>query len=51
LLTEVAQLIDQGLIKTTLGKDLGTINAKNLRTAHQEIEAGSTIGKIVLSGF
>jgi len=51
LLSEVAQLIDQGLIKTTLGKDLGTINAQNLRAAHQEIEAGSTIGKIVLSGF
>ena len=51
LLSEVAQFIDQGLIKTTLGKDLGTINAQNLRAAHQEIEAGSTIGKIVLSGF
>ncbi|WP_440905403.1 zinc-binding alcohol dehydrogenase family protein [Catenovulum sp. SX2] len=51
LLNQVAKLIDQGHIKTTLGKHLGTINAENLRQAHAELEARSVIGKIVLEGF
>ena len=51
LLNKVSELIDQGHIQTTLGKNLGTINAKNLRMAHQEIESGQSIGKIVLQGF
>lgn len=51
LLNEVAQLIDQGHIKTTIGKNLGLINAKNLRAAHQELESGRSIGKLVLEGF
>lgn len=51
ILDRVSELIEQGLIKTTIGKNLGTINAENLRAAHQEIEAGSSIGKIVLEGF
>ncbi len=51
LLTQVADLVDQGYIKTTVGKHLGTINAANLRIAHAELEAGKSIGKIVLEGF
>jgi len=51
LLNRVADLIDQGYIKTTVGKHLGTINAENLKAAHQEIESGKSIGKIVLTGF
>ena len=51
LLTKVADLIDQGYLQTTVGKNLGTINAENLRTAHQLIESGKSIGKIVLEGF
>jgi zinc-binding alcohol dehydrogenase family protein len=51
LLNNVADLIDQGYIKTTIGKNLGTINAANLRMAHEEIESGKSIGKIVLEGF
>lgn len=51
LLNKVSELIDQGYIQTTVGKDLGTINAKNLRLAHEEIESGKSIGKIVLTGF
>jgi hypothetical protein len=30
---------------------MGTINAANLRAAHQALEAGRSIGKIVLEGF
>jgi zinc-binding alcohol dehydrogenase family protein len=51
LLNKVSELIDQGYIQTTVGKNLGTINAKNLRLAHEEIESGKSIGKIVLEGF
>jgi zinc-binding alcohol dehydrogenase family protein len=51
LLNSIAELIDQGHLKTTVGKNLGIINAANLRKAHEEIELGKSIGKIVLEGF
>ncbi|MEH6825528.1 MAG: zinc-binding alcohol dehydrogenase family protein [Motiliproteus sp.] len=51
LLNRVSDLLDQGYIQTTVGKNLGTINAANLRAAHEELEAGRSIGKIVLQGF
>lgn len=51
LLTRVADLVDQGYIQTTSGKNLGTINAEHLKAAHEELETGKAIGKIVLEGF
>ncbi|SDD44449.1 zinc-binding alcohol dehydrogenase family protein [Cupriavidus sp. YR651] len=51
LLNEVARLIDAGRVQTTVGENLGTINAANLRRAHALLEGGQTIGKLVLSGF
>jgi zinc-binding alcohol dehydrogenase family protein len=51
LLNRVAELIDQGYVKTTVGQHLGLINAANLRTAHEALESGRSIGKIVLEGF
>lgn len=51
LLNHVADLLDQGHIKTTLGQHMGTINAENLRAAHASLEEGRAIGKIVLEGF
>lgn len=51
LLNRIADLVDQGYIQTTSGKNLGTINADNLKTAHEELESGKAIGKIVLEGF
>ncbi|MDR5854633.1 zinc-binding alcohol dehydrogenase family protein [Caballeronia sp. LZ062] len=51
LLSEVARLIDAGVIRTTLGKNLGKINAANLREAHRLLEEGRAIGKLVLTGF
>jgi NADPH:quinone reductase len=51
LLTEVARLADAGTLRTTLGEDLGRINADNLRRAHQMLEEGRAIGKLVLTGF
>jgi len=51
LLNAVSDLIDKGVIKTTLGKNLGQINAENLREAHALLESGTSIGKIVLENF
>ena len=51
LLNRVAELIDGGRIRTTVGANYGAICAENLRKAHRDIESGSAIGKIVLEGF
>lgn len=51
LLQQVADMVDAGKLKTTLNSDFGTINAENLRKAHQLIESQQAIGKMVLSGF
>jgi len=51
LLNEVSELVDAGKIKTTLSQVLSPINAQNLKLAHQQIESGTTKGKIVLHGF
>ncbi|MBP2604994.1 zinc-binding alcohol dehydrogenase family protein [Acinetobacter calcoaceticus] len=51
LLSEVAELVDAGKIKTTVSQVLSPINAQNLKLAHQQIESGTTKGKIVLHGF
>ncbi|WP_439853888.1 zinc-binding alcohol dehydrogenase family protein [Pseudomonas yamanorum] len=51
LLNRVAELIDAGTLKTTVGEHFGVINATNLRRAHELLESGKAKGKIVLEGF
>lgn len=51
LLNDVAQLVDSGVIKTTLAERFGAINATNLKRAHALIESNRAKGKIVLEGF
>lgn len=51
LLDEVARLVDDGIVRTTLAEHYGKINAANLRRAHALIESGRSRGKIVLEGF
>jgi zinc-binding alcohol dehydrogenase family protein len=51
LLNDVAGLVDEGVLKTTVGESFGAINAANVARAHAALEARRTIGKIVLSGF
>jgi len=51
ILNATAELVERGELKTTLGQHFGTINAANLRRAHQALETGRTTGKIVLEGF
>lgn len=51
LLKRVAELVDQGRLRSTQTQVLGRIDAATLRRAHALIESGRTIGKLVLSGF
>jgi zinc-binding alcohol dehydrogenase family protein len=51
LLNDVADLIDKGVLRTTLDQSFGSINAANLRRAHALLESGKSRGKIVLEGW
>ena len=51
LLNEAAGLIEAGVLRTTLKQNLGRICAANLKQAHQLLEEGHVIGKLVLEGF
>ncbi|MCL9684733.1 zinc-binding alcohol dehydrogenase family protein [Legionella maioricensis] len=51
ILAEMASLVDQGKIKTTVAECMGAINAANLKKAHALIESGQARGKIVLTDF
>lgn len=51
LLNTISELIDQGIIRTTLNQTLSPINAVNIKKAHQAVESGKMIGKIVLEHF
>jgi zinc-binding alcohol dehydrogenase family protein len=51
LLNDVADLIDKGVLRTTLGENFGIINAANLKRAHALLESGKSRGKIVLEGW
>lgn len=51
LLNRMAALIDEGVLRTTLNESFGTINAANLRRAHELVETNRSRGKLVLEGF
>src|SRR3989440_4160250 len=51
LLDDVADLIDKGVLRTTLDQTFGTISAANLKRAHALLESGKSRGKIVLEGW
>ena len=51
LLNRVAELVDAGRLRSTLGENFGRINAENLKRAHAAVESASTRGKTVLEGF
>lgn len=51
LLERVSALVDEGVLKTTVGEHFGAINADNLRRAHALLESGKARGKVVLEGF
>jgi zinc-binding alcohol dehydrogenase family protein len=51
LLNEVADLVDAGLLRSTLTNTLGELSVATLRQAHALVESGKAIGKTVLEGF
>jgi len=50
LLNEAAELVDAGVLRTTVYEHFGAMNAANLQRAHALLELGRSRGKIVLSG-
>ncbi|UAK71620.1 zinc-binding alcohol dehydrogenase family protein [Aeromonas enteropelogenes] len=53
LLQQVATLVDQGVLKSTLTRTLPELTPATLAQAHAELEAGRMMGKLVIdmSGF
>lgn len=51
ILGRIARLVDGEVLRSTMNAHLGKINAANMRRAHEIIESGRSLGKIVLEGF
>ncbi|NML17243.1 zinc-binding alcohol dehydrogenase family protein [Azohydromonas caseinilytica] len=51
LLDEVAKLVDEGRLRTTVTQTLQPINAANVRQAHALIESGRARGKVTIQGW
>ncbi|EMN1929712.1 zinc-binding alcohol dehydrogenase family protein [Burkholderia ambifaria] len=49
ILDKVAELTDQGVLRTTLTKTITPLNAASLREAHRLIEVGELVGKVVVA--
>lgn len=48
ILNKVADLLDQGILKHTLKETLNGFTVENFKKAHQQLESGTTIGKIAI---
>lgn len=51
ILNEVARLVDDAVLRTTMTERFSPINAANLKRVHARLESGTTRGKLVLDGF
>jgi len=51
LLNQVAERLDAGKLKCTLKETLSPISGANLKKAHEKLESGTMIGKLVLKGW
>ncbi|WLR51862.1 zinc-binding alcohol dehydrogenase family protein [Bacillus tianshenii] len=51
LLKQTSELLDKGILRSTLNETLSPINAERLKEAHRKIESGKMIGKLVVEGF
>ncbi|ROO29574.1 NADPH:quinone reductase [Salinisphaera japonica YTM-1] len=51
ILAELATLLDEGRIHTTLGNVIGPLSVDNLTKAHRQLESGRTRGKLVLTAL
>ena len=50
ILEQISTLVDEGLVRTTLGTVAGRITAENLRKAHAAIESHKSIGNLSSKG-
>ena len=48
-LTKVAELVEEGRIRTTKTEELDGLTVENLQKAHKRLENGSMIGKLVIT--
>jgi NADPH2:quinone reductase len=48
ILNRIADLLDEGILKTTLNETLNGLTAENFKKAHELLESGKTIGKIAV---
>ncbi|MBE5321397.1 zinc-binding alcohol dehydrogenase family protein [Pedobacter sp. MR2016-19] len=48
ILNELAKLLNNGTLKTTLNQTLKGFTVENLKEAHRLLESGKTIGKVVI---
>jgi zinc-binding alcohol dehydrogenase family protein len=51
ILQEVAALVDDGILRTTLTENAGPIDLATLKRVHLHLESARGIGKTVLTGF
>lgn len=51
ILARIAELADAGKLRSTFREILGPILPKSIANAHNRLESGNTIGKLVLQGF
>lgn len=49
ILTQIAKLVDEGKIKTTLTKTIKGFNVENIKEAHKIAESGDNIGKTAIT--
>ncbi|NHC15022.1 zinc-binding alcohol dehydrogenase family protein [Motilibacter deserti] len=49
LLDEVARLVDEGVVRTTMTTRLSPIGAETLKQAHRQVESSTTVGKVVIA--
>jgi zinc-binding alcohol dehydrogenase family protein len=48
LLTRAAELVDGGVLRSTLTRDIADFSAAGLREAHRAVESGQMVGKVVV---
>lgn len=48
ILTQISELMEEGIINTTVNTVLKGFNVENLKNTHQQLESGKAIGKIAI---
>jgi zinc-binding alcohol dehydrogenase family protein len=51
LLNTIAIMLDEGKLISTLTETIGPMNIDNIQKAHQQLQGGSTIGKLALTAI